>query len=547
MVMSYLIERVAKGVLFIALMGVLGMSVVVQADSPCDVRLCAIVIEDCESCDCQCNQRQGVVFNTSYCPQNPSCVANQLARQFIGCPVTHDLVNQIVATLRAAYRDSCCPFVYVSVPDQDLTCGVLKVQVCSAPLSCVSLRGNCCTPDWYIRKTVRVCEGSPVRMRRLQSDLAWLNHSPWRTTCAVFSPGDCCGTTNLQLVTCERKPWRIYYGWDNRGNAPIGHERQFAGFHMGNFPFIDDLISFQATTAANPKHMYAFSANYQHPFFWRHILDLYGGYAHLHTKKIQARFRNRGFNVNIIGRYYVPFCLSSRHWRSWFVGADYKLTNNTFLFDNTPQSGPKASLLQWVVGYSWKYLSSCFNSCFRAAVYFSPARWLSDQNETSYFALRPFSKVRYVYGRFSWEGCLRLPCQFAIAGWIEGQVASANLLPSEEFILGGADSVRGYPEKQLLADKAGLFKAELRRTMRAHLFRGDCLTLLAFVDYGIGSVNHKVPGQEEVQHLVGVGPGLRYHVGTCVSATVDYGFGLVKLQSQGKRTDRLHFTITASY
>lgn len=477
---------------------------------------------------------------------------DQQVRQFLGCEISGELQRNLIAALYNYYRKTPCPFVSVTIPDQEITDGTLCIEIYQARLGAIALRGNCNATDRQLLNRLRMNPGGSINLCTLGADLAWINNTAFRRTTAIFRPGACPGTTDLQLCTNECRPWRLYYGWDNRGNSAIGHQRQFGGVQATNLICLNDLFTFQATFSADPKYLQGFGGNYEFPLPWRHIVSGYLGYAQVRTKKFSNYFRNLGENYDVSGRYRIPFCLNTSSWHEVFVGIDYKRTNNDVLFDDQePIIGPKVSLMQELVGGRWDYFGRRLNSRLQANLYFSPAQFLRYQTEKTYGELRAGAKPRYVYFRGDWDLCWCLPyhCSFRIA--CGGQWASQRLLPSEEFILGGADSVRGYPEKQLLADNGLTLRCDFKHLWNFQLASNKgCLSLIGFLDYGLGVQNDQkkiFSLAPRCQSLLGIGPAIEFSYGCFVRARLDFGFPQLKLSNMGSKSGQLHFTACASY
>ena len=134
-----------------------------------------------------------------------------------------------------------------------------------------------------------------------------------------------------------------------------------------------------------------------------------------------------------------------------------------------------------------------------------------------------------------------------------GQYASRNLLPSEQFGLGGYDTVRGYDEREVNVDNAACFNLELRskpyRVFSSESCAESCsdsLILLAFLDYGTGGNVHTYRHERSNFNLLGIGPGLRYNFSNYLAARLDVGIRLIKSPFDDSR-GMVHFGIIASY
>jgi hemolysin activation/secretion protein len=86
------------------------------------------------------------------------------------------------------------------------------------------------------------------------------------------------------------------------------------------------------------------------------------------------------------------------------------------------------------------------------------------------------------------------------------QAASHALASSEQLQLGGANSVRGYPEGDYLADDGGILNVDWVFPLNKQA------EFALFVDLGGGKLKKITPGDRRSKFLVGVGGGIRFHV-----------------------------------
>jgi len=93
-----------------------------------------------------------------------------------------------------------------------------------------------------------------------------------------------------------------------------------------------------------------------------------------------------------------------------------------------------------------------------------------------------------------------------------GQIANDNLLTSEQFAIGGPDTVRGYPSGEYLGDYGYLLSAELRTPIVPGATTVNKYANLAFFgDYGRTYFKDELPGDKEGE-LASVGVGLRIYL-----------------------------------
>jgi hemolysin activation/secretion protein len=124
------------------------------------------------------------------------------------------------------------------------------------------------------------------------------------------------------------------------------------------------------------------------------------------------------------------------------------------------------------------------------------------------------------------------------------QLSSTELLPLEQFGLGGISSVRGYRQDALLTDNGVLISTELQWPIYSTPNRQNILQIIPFVDFGTtwNSSNQDAPNPNT---LVSVGLGLQWLMGDNFKARLDYGIPLVDINS-GEKTwqeNGLYFSV----
>jgi hemolysin activation/secretion protein len=112
-----------------------------------------------------------------------------------------------------------------------------------------------------------------------------------------------------------------------------------------------------------------------------------------------------------------------------------------------------------------------------------------------------------------------------------GQVTNRSLVVGEQIAIGGADSVRGYPQSEFLGDRGLQVSLEWRIAPRADKL--DKLQFALFVDHGVVEVKNPVVGQNKSENITGVGFGIRANLGGDISVRADLGFSVGQNPSSG--------------
>ena len=125
-----------------------------------------------------------------------------------------------------------------------------------------------------------------------------------------------------------------------------------------------------------------------------------------------------------------------------------------------------------------------------------------------------------------------------------GQVADQRLLPSEQFSLGGLNTVRGYRQDQLLTDNGIFLSTEVQFPIFRVFEDTGVVQLTPFIDYGTTWNSSGIDNPDD-KNLSSVGLGLQYRQGNNFRARLDWGIPLVDVNSR-KRTwqeNGIYFTL----
>jgi len=478
-------------------------------------------------------------------PGGMDCLHERLEPLFQCQPYSKALLDEIKREIILYYRLAGRPVVTVYVPEQDVTEGVIQLVVVEACLGEVRVCGHRWFSERMYEKFIRLRPGRAITADTLLTDVAWMNRNPFRDVNVFFVPGADEGTTDIELRVSDRFPVQIYGGGDNTGNAATGNARWYAGATWGNVFGLGHTLNYQYTTTSDVKRFQAHSFHYTAPLPWRNLILLWGGYAVVEPD-IPSFKMEKGHNFQASARYAIPF--GETYYgkvQEVRLGFDFKNYDNNLLFTNgVDEIGiitGTINLTQFVLGYTWASENAKKKFAFDIDLYGSPAKLLNHQTDSDYDELSTGADVRYVYGRTTLGATWYLPAKYEIAALGRLQIASGALLPSEQFGLGGYDTVRGYDEREVNIDNALClnFEFRFRPFSLLRFFKACCpqdyLTFLLFWDYGLGvpyerkyhsEFSNSEPTLPPTEWLMSVGPGIRYVITDRLSARADWGVKL---------------------
>lgn len=442
--------------------------------------------------------------------------------------------------------------LYVSIPEQEVTSGVVVIEVKQAKVGHVTYKGGRWFSDRRVEKALAIKSGQMLDVNSLLNRVSWLNMNPFHHTEVMFSPGVTRGQTNVEISTKDRFPLRSFVGGDNTGTEATGTARYYIGFSWGDAFFVDDIWSYQFSMNQEFSRYSSHSMSYLSFLPCKHMLALFGAYALMHPDI--SGFRSHGKDALLSFRYKIPFKpLYTPFQHQFYFGIDYKYFTSILFFAGdvellSPVMNSQVNVSQAMLGYLLEYNLHPNRVLFRFECFGSPMKWLPHQSNHEYSAMRPFAKPRYFYFTTSLGEIYQLASKEEIAFLLRVQGSANTLIPSEQFQLGGYNTVRGYEQSVFISDNAVCFNVELR-SRPLSLFKkvNDRLTFLGFLDYGWGYNYHPFDGISKTATLLGVGPGFRYRIDPYLEVRFDYGFKLHSVNFDDNKLGMFHVGVTAGY
>jgi len=474
---------------------------------------------------------------------DPSRV-EKLVSGFAGRPLTRGALSRLTRSLVVLCRNSDRPVVEVYAPPQDITGGVVQLVVLAAKLGEVRVRGNRWFSDALLVGQVRERPGGEITGETLMEDVDWLNQNPFRQVDLVYAKGQQPGDKDAILRVQDARPERAYAGYEDSGDQATGLGRAFAGFNLGNLWGADNQFGYQFTRSTDAGRLVADSANYALPLPWHNSISVFGSWARAETES-GGLFNLTGVNWQAGLRYTVPLPVLPGYTQSLALGADYKWTNNNLGFGGTQVFTSPANIAQGLATYSGVRSDSLGSTRGSVSGYWSPGRIGGLNHDHDFVVQRSGATADYGYLQAGVTRLERLPHDFTASLAVSGQWSSARLLATEQFGLGGEDSVRGYDDRIVNGDDGLSAQLELRTPARHLLGRiRDQSQALVFVDAGRDWQRAPEPGETE-NTLVSAGPGLRLQIGPHGTVKADYGWQLDRLA--GTRSGRVHLSAVLSF
>ncbi|MBS0626282.1 MAG: ShlB/FhaC/HecB family hemolysin secretion/activation protein [Verrucomicrobia bacterium] len=504
--------------------------------------------KECRS-ECQLEDIRGVEVCQLGAPIDPWQIEYHLQGAF-GEAITLESIERVKKELLQTFRNLGYPFVLIQTPEQEVTQGVLQFKVTFGHVDQITCKGNRWFSDSQILSSMRLKPGAPICTDTLLEDLAWINRNPFRHVNAIIAPGSKPYTSDLELMVKDRFLLRTYGGGDNTGTQPLGLARFFGGFDWAQSFMLNQILSYQFTSGASYPEFNSHTIHWTTFLPWRHILVLYGGYAHFNPK-ITGIKKMSGHNGQGSLRYEILLGPSYKNvTQEVQLGFDIKNFNNFLPFEEqvpVAVTGKTVNVTQLVGGYTLSYQEGSHKFSGQVLAFFSPGPIIANQSNSDFEGFQPGAKNNYYYEKFYFNYVYTPFQELEFSTWARGQWTTRVLLPSEQFSIGGYDTVRGYQERLYNGDRGvcGNFEIRGKWIRFPSRFKDKTVetqvTILAFMD--VGYAQNVIQEEDVDRHatLWSVGPGVRYKFGTTIEGRLDFGFQLFEPPvSIGSNFGRFH-------
>jgi len=441
-------------------------------------------------------------------------------------------------------------------PNQKIKNGIVSVNIIEGKLTRVEISGNKRLKSEYI--TERIQPGSKKEMilniNDLQNRLKLLKQNALiRQVNASLSPGTGLGTSNLKVDIEEENSYRLGLRYNNHRASSLGehHAAIKAGHHnlTGRGDRFD--ISYGLSQGLNN-----YSLSYSIPLNHRDmILTLFHEVSDAEVVSIPLNsldIENESYASSIAIE--QPFYKTTSS--EFTLGLKFeKKHNKTFLlgrpFSFSPGVQDGESDIS-VLRFSQDFVTRRKHQVIAAHSSFSVGLdiWDSTRNNDD-----PDGTFITWLGQFQWLWQSKL-LNSQLLFKTDLSLSNDQLLPMEKFTIGGAASVRGYPENYLTSDSGVVSSVELRIPIARLGFPGmsknnqdGVIQIAPFFDYGQGW-NQKTHTLDH-KNISSAGIGFRWLINPKSLVEIYWGKTLRNLGSFEDKTDLqsngFHFNIRLGF
>lgn len=438
-----------------------------------------------------------------------------------------------------AYRKKGYVTSRAYLPPQKIELGVLEIRIMEGRMGDLDTRGNYHYKTFLFKKKFsNLKKGLPFNYNILTKILRKINEQPDRVSRAVLTPGKEPGATDVLLEVKDNLPVHVGFDFDNYASRYLYRDRYQINVIDNNlFGFEDIAIIRYSLCEANSYE--ALSASYLLPATDTLKLGAFGSAGRLHLIKdvkdldIYGKSRLLSFyaNQSIVDEENASFAVN--------IGFDYKNIYN-YQFQNMTSSDRMRVVK---TGFDLDITDIVGRTILTNEIDIGLDGFMGGLQAKDSRASRIGAGGEFVKYVINLLRLQTMPLSSTLLWSNQLQVSNKVLTATEQYQLGGATNVRGYPPGELVGDNG--FSTSLEWDCPPYFIpKGlkipftnvtfyDAIRFAVFYDYGNVRLRKPLPTEKKNDQLSDVGWGFRVTVSKNVFVKADFAWALDRKPSDG--------------
>ncbi len=486
---------------------------------------------------------------------------------FIGKNKDFGDVQKALEALERSYTSKGYSAVQVILPEQQIDDGEVEFDIVEAKVGKVVVEGNKYFDEANIRASLPLLEpGRAPNIFHLSDNLRVANENPAKQTTVLLRSGAEEGQVDAVARVADERPNKLSVTLDNTGTEQTGVFRLGIGYQNANMFNRDHVLSAQYVTAPNDddrtnrlglypsKHVLIAGMQYRIPLYRQgDTLEFSAGYSNVNSGVVANLFTISGSGTIFGARYNHNLQRIGDLEHKLSYSLDWRGYRNAVRQLDVAGFGlvPDVTVHPVTLTYAGVYRKSESESNF----FISVSQNLPGGNDAGTGAFqgdahavpaRPPARAdanpRFFVTRWGFNHNRALPRDWQFRWGMSGQLTRDMLVSGEQFGIGGADSVRGFLEREIINDNGYRGTLELYSPDFGGSVPVSGARTRALVFYDWGGVKRIRPAALEMygQHVSSAGIGLRFSRGSNFSLRLDAATVIDKGGVQGAGDVRVH-------
>lgn len=429
--------------------------------------------------------------------------------RYLGESRTLDDVEGARAALEQTYRDAGYQTVSVTIPEQRVGGGVVRLEVAEASIGRTRVVGaRYYEQGRILAQAPSLEEGRVPNFPDLQRDIEKLNRAQGARIVPVLRAGRTPGTTDVDLNVEDRPPLGGSIELNNNYSPNTDPLRLAASANYDNLFQQRHSFRLQFLTApADVSQSNAISGSY--------LIPLGGFSRYLAIYAVRSRSNVAALGTlttlgrgDIVGaRFIQPLPGRDSFSHSITLGLDYKNFK-----ENVVQPGELAlqtPIRYWPASLNYSLTANDESGSWLASTGVVLGLRGAGSPEIEFENKRFLARGNFFVYKWELQRNQKLLPWLSATGRVDGQLADQPLISNEQYFAGGATSVRGYLQSEVLGDDALRGSLELTGPSLAGTWAPAVTELrpFVFVDAARLRVRQPLPAQQERFTLASAGLG----------------------------------------
>ena len=424
---------------------------------------------------------------------------------------------------------------------QDLSQGTALIQVVEGSLEHIDVSGLTRLQESYVRNRIAIATDPPLQSDRLEEALQLLQLDPLLQRVNAELIAGSTANSSILLVNAEEAPaTQLNVSVDNYRTPNVGSEQLRLAASYNNLVGVGDRLS---ASYGLTEGLDTYRIGYRIPVNARDG-TLSVSYSNNDSDIVADDFRDlgiRGESETLSFGFRQPISRSPEQEFALGLGFDWR-RSRTFIFDEQPfsfqQGVTDTDIEVAVVRFSQEWVKRNPTSVLAARSQFSLGL---DAFGATASDTGPDGQFFAWLGQFQWVQ--QLPdSNLVLLTQVGTQLTPDSLLSLERFSVGGANTVRGYAENQLVADNGIFGSVELRIPLTP-----DPSTLQIIPFFDVGTAWNNGGPNPDTSTIASLGTGLRWQPSSDFELRLDYGIPLIAAEDQGDSLQENGFHFAISY
>lgn len=457
--------------------------------------------------------------------------------------ITNEELQEIQYQLTLKYVNSGYINSGAVIPDQKVVDGVVRIDIVEGRLTDISVEGTTTLKPEFVRERLALGAGPPLNINELGEEIQILTQGRFISRInADLNPGDRPGEARLNAKIEETRPYQLSLFVDNWLVPTLGDVRGVASGSANNLTGWGDVLTAEVQFAEGLQDLFG---SYSRP------LTASGTQLVLLGEQEATKVVNDFEFLDIRSKYWSvgfrithPVYQTRQDTLTFGAGVDRRhsqtfLLGQGFAFSEGVEPDGVSNIT--AIRLSQEFVRRSRNQVLAARSTFSIGVDVLDAtvNQTG-----PSAEFFSWLGQFQWARRLddrgsQLLLRF------DTQLTPDQLLPMEQYALGGPQSVRGYQLNQLVRDYG--FSGSLEYRYPVYQKNGlNVVQLAAFVDGG-GAWNNDGPNPDP-STLWSPGVGILFDPSPRVHAELYWGIGIEDVPNleNSLSNDGIYFQLVAN-